>query len=92
MPRNPTERLFDELKAERDRRELGVSIAYCIVCGQPIDYCQGHGVIGDPDGFAILVAHDLGQHDDCDPHGCDEGEVCPEGPCAHPSHDIWLER
>ena len=28
----------------------------CIVCGDPIDYCQGHGEIGDPEGFAILQA------------------------------------
>lgn len=44
----------------------------CPACGSPIDYCQGHGEIGDPGGFAILQAHDSGDHSDCDPEGCDE--------------------
>ena len=26
----------------------------CPVCLEPMDYCQGHGEIGDPEGFAIL--------------------------------------
>lgn len=26
----------------------------CPACGDPIDYCQGHGEIGDPEGYAIL--------------------------------------
>ena len=26
----------------------------CPACGEPIDYCQGHGEIGDPEGYAIL--------------------------------------
>lgn len=30
----------------------------CPVCGDPIDYCQGHGAIGDPEGYAILAAED----------------------------------
>jgi hypothetical protein len=44
----------------------------CPVCADPSDYCQGHGEIGDPAGFAILTAHDDGNHDDCHPYGCDE--------------------
>ena len=47
-------------------------VARCPVCAEPIDYCQGHGEIGDPAGFAILVAHDGGDHSRCDPLGCDE--------------------
>ena len=26
----------------------------CPACGDPIDYCQGHGEIGDPEGYAII--------------------------------------
>lgn len=37
----------------------------CPACGEPIDYCQGHGQIGDPVGLAILVAHDDGDHERC---------------------------
>lgn len=62
-------------------------VSYCVACGDVIDYCLGHGEIGDRAGWAILqqhYEHDI--HDNCDPHGCDEGEMCPEGPCAHPSH------
>lgn len=90
MARNATERLFDDLKAERDRQEAMVElVSYCVACGEPIDYCQGHGQLADPNGFYILRRHhELDFHDTCDPHGCDEGMDCPEGPCAHPSHDI----
>lgn len=44
----------------------------CPACGEPIDYCQGHGPSGDPIGFAILEAHDAGEHSQCDPAGCDD--------------------
>jgi hypothetical protein len=37
----------------------------CPACGSIIDYCQGHGEIGDPDGFAILALHDSGDHSEC---------------------------
>jgi|GEM_PF-2563844 len=43
----------------------------CPACGDPIDYCQGHGEIGDPAGFARLEAHDDGDHSDCHPDGCE---------------------
>jgi hypothetical protein len=26
----------------------------CPACGDFIDYCQGHGEIGDPEGYAII--------------------------------------
>lgn len=44
----------------------------CPACGNPIDYCPGHGEIGDPEGFRILNQHDADDHRDCDPYGCDE--------------------
>lgn len=43
----------------------------CVVCGEFVDYCQGHGEIGDPHGYAIMVAHDNGDHSACDERGCD---------------------
>ena len=41
--------------------------ARCPACGQYIDYCQGHGMIGDLFGWRILRAHDDGNHAFCDP-------------------------
>jgi len=37
----------------------------CPACGEPIDYCQGHGDIGDPLGADILRRHDDGDHAHC---------------------------
>lgn len=37
----------------------------CPACGEPADYCQGHGEIGDPLGRAILDAHDDDVHEHC---------------------------
>lgn len=37
----------------------------CPACGDPIDYCTGHGQIGDPVGWAILEAHDADDHSRC---------------------------
>ena len=45
--------------------DKGFYIAHCPACGDPMDYCQGHGPIGDPAGAAILDAHDNGDHSDC---------------------------
>jgi hypothetical protein len=53
-------------------------VAACPACGSPIDYCQGHGEIGDPAGAAILAAHDDGDHTDCHPDGCDDAVEPPE--------------
>ncbi|WGH22092.1 hypothetical protein [Gordonia phage MerCougar] len=47
----------------------------CVVCAQEIDYCSGHGEIGDPFGAAVLVAHDNGDHKNCAPYACDETPV-----------------
>ena len=53
------------------RRQQGGGImmeameAECVACGEFIDYCQGHGELGDPVGFATLLAHDDGEHSAC---------------------------
>lgn len=39
----------------------------CPACGDPSDYCQGHGEIGDPESHAILDMHDAGNHAGCMP-------------------------
>ena len=31
--------------------------AVCPYCEDPIDYCMGHGEIGDPAGYAVLRLH-----------------------------------
>lgn len=53
----------------------------CPACGEPIDYCQGHGEIGDPEGHAVLVAHEEGQHALCNPLGCE---------VAQDAHDVLV--
>lgn len=52
-------------------------LEHCPACGDPIDYCQGHGEIGDPEGFAILERHDRGDHLDCHPDGCENAGAVP---------------
>lgn len=37
----------------------------CPACGDTPQYCQGHGEMGDPRGYAILECHDGGEHDEC---------------------------
>lgn len=44
----------------------------CPACGEVIDYCQGHGKMGDPQGYAVLQLHDRDSHTACNPLGCDE--------------------
>ena len=39
--------------------------ASCPACGEFIDYCHGHGEIGDPDGASVLASHDEGDHSRC---------------------------
>jgi len=52
-------------------------LSRCPACGDVIDYCRGHGEIGDATGFAILKAHDEGIHTDCHGDGCDDaGRPC----------------
>jgi hypothetical protein len=40
-------------------------LAICPACGEFIDYCQGHGMVGDPVGLRILVAHNNDDHSLC---------------------------
>lgn len=40
----------------------------CPVCGDPIDYCQGHGPIGDPNGWELMQHHNDGDHTWCHPN------------------------
>lgn len=47
-------------------------VSRCPACGDPIDFCQGHGAIGDPFGHTILEQHDDGDHSLCSPEGCEE--------------------
>jgi hypothetical protein len=54
-------------------------ISRCPACGDPIDYCQGHGASGDPTGFAILAGHDDGDHSGCHPQGCEDAAVRYDG-------------
>ena len=46
----------------------------CPACGEPSDYCQGHGETGDPDGHRVLTRHDEDIHDECHPDAQCEGE------------------
>lgn len=43
----------------------------CPACGDYIDYCQGHGEIGDPEGRLTLNLHDIGNHLRCNPKACE---------------------
>jgi hypothetical protein len=62
----------------------GEDYARCPACGEPVDYCAGHGPIGDPAGAAILDAHDNGDHAGCHPVGCpDAGRWDATPGCAH---------
>lgn len=45
--------------------EYWMSQARCPACGDWIDYCQGHGDLGDPDGARILALHDDDDHSEC---------------------------
>jgi hypothetical protein len=48
---------------------MNVYTAVCCVCGDPMDYCQGHGQIGDPAGWAIENKHlEDDNHTDCHPN------------------------
>ena len=41
--------------------------AVCPVDGEMADYCQGHGLIGDPVGHRIMWQHDNDDHSGCHP-------------------------
>ena len=42
-------------------------VSRCPACGEFIDYCPGHGDLGDPILAAVLRAHDDGDHHACHP-------------------------
>jgi hypothetical protein len=65
---------FPEDYTELSDALYGYDFARCPACGELMDYCQGHGEIGDPYGYAILQAHDNGDHSMCSENGCDEQE------------------
>jgi hypothetical protein len=46
-------------------------VGTCPACGQAIDHCPGHGMIGDPCGYEALQRHDGGDHAICHPSGCE---------------------
>lgn len=60
------------LVVESNDEDEDEHVETCPACGAPIDYCQGHGEMGDPNGAAILAAHDNGNHKTCNPAGCDD--------------------
>ena len=46
-------------------------VAICPACGEPIDYCQGHGGFGDSKEAKIIEACIEGEHSQCHPNsGC----------------------
>jgi hypothetical protein len=48
---------------ERDDAYLGEG--ECPACGNPLDYCPGHGAVGDPAGHRVLEMHEKGDHSRC---------------------------
>lgn len=46
-------------------QEIAETEALCPACGDWMDFCSGHGEIGDPVGWTILQQHEAGEHDDC---------------------------
>lgn len=55
----------------RDLDDTYCYVTRCPACGAAVDYCLGHGEIGDPAGYAILRRHDNGKHEACHPAGCE---------------------
>jgi hypothetical protein len=63
---------------QREMRDDEEYIARCPACGDPIDYCQGHGQIGDPVGYRILACHDRDDHGGCHWLGCEDAYFRPD--------------
>lgn len=57
---------YDDEQAQLHAEYLE-SLSRCPACGDYMDYCQGHGDLGDPDGAAILAEHDNDEHGNCHP-------------------------
>lgn len=58
---------MDALEVGRDDLHDWIEASRCPACGDVIDYCSGHGSLGDPDGARVLALHDDGDHDECHP-------------------------
>jgi len=41
------------------------TVSRCPACGEPSDYCQGHGPMGDPQGYVVIALHDGNVHSMC---------------------------
>lgn len=51
---------------EWDEMPDGYETEHCPACGELPSYCQGHGEIGDPAGFRVVMNHYHNEiHDDC---------------------------
>lgn len=55
-------------------RHVRDEVSRCPACGEPVDYCPGHGRVGDPIMFSRLVQHDEGDHTECS-WACPEKQV-----------------
>lgn len=44
----------------------------CPACGEFLELCAGHDPLKDPENWDIVLNHDYGKHDNCDPRGCEE--------------------
>lgn len=70
---------------------------FCPACGERIDFCQGHGPVGDPIGHQTLRFHDDDIHFECHENSeCHPRESAPDidGPGvlnAHSTDDLLRE-
>ena len=83
----------DIITLNRDERlaeaELEVDLyqSRCPACGDAIDYCIGHGEIGDPSGYLTLKMHDRGVHIWCHERArCDDTDDLQSTPIPVP---VW---
>lgn len=60
----------DDWEKIRERDIVPEYTTRCVACGEYIDYCQGHGEIGDPYGASILRKHEYGNHTECRENAC----------------------
>lgn len=58
---------------------IAVEQSYCPACGEPTDYCQGHGEISDIHGWTILLMHERDNHERCHPMGCEAAQQVSHG-------------
>lgn len=72
-------------------------VSICPACGDPIDYCQGHGNIGDPWGHGVLARHDADNHASCHERSDCKQDIAPAKPPRYllqpdPAHERYLTR